>query len=73
MTVPRDAFYTSERIQAALIALRGLLSRNPCAAQFGAETLAGLLYAEGYFSHRLNVQEVEWALEVLRVEGEVIP
>jgi hypothetical protein len=73
LIAPQGKFYSNSGSQELLIALRGLLSRNPSAAQFSAETLAGLLYAEGYFPRRLNVQEVECALDVLRVEGEVLP
>ena len=72
MIAPQNAFYTRDRAQEALIALRGLLSRNPCAAQFDAETLAKLMYAEGYLSRRIEVHEVEGVLEALIVEGEIL-
>lgn len=72
MDAPQDGFYTDDRTQEALIALRGLLSRNQCASHFGPETLSELLYAEGNLSRRMDAFEVEYALEALRVEGEVL-
>jgi hypothetical protein len=72
MVAPRDRFYINERTQEDLVALRVLLSRNPCAARFGAEILSELLYAERYLLHRMDVCEVECLLEALRVEGEVL-
>ena len=73
MIAPRDGFYSNVRTQEPLIALRGLLSRNPCAAQVGPETLLDLLYEEGYLSRNIAVHELECALEALRIEGEVRP
>ena len=58
--------------QALLIALRAFLSRNPCAGSFGPETLSELLYKEHYLSRPVAGYEVEGAVEVLRVEGEVL-
>ena len=72
MIAPRNGFYSTGRTQEALIALRVLLSQNPCAIRFGPETLSDLIYTEGCISRRMAVQEVEWALEALRVEGEVL-
>jgi hypothetical protein len=59
-------------VQGTLVAFRELLSRNPCAAQFGSETLAELLHAEGYLHRRPLESLVEAALEALLVEGEVL-
>jgi hypothetical protein len=72
LIAPQVAFYPSDRTQDALLALRELFSRNPCAAQFDAETLAKLLYMEGYLSHRIEVYQVEGALEALIVKGEIL-
>ena len=72
MIAPQNTVYTRDRAQEALIALRGLLSRNPCAAQFDAATLAKLIYVEGYLSHPIDAYEVEVALEALMVEDEVL-
>ncbi len=58
--------------QALLIALRALLSKNPCAGDFGSETLSELLYKEHYLSRPVAGYEVEGAVEVLRIEGEVL-
>jgi hypothetical protein len=55
-----------------LIALRAFLSRNPCAGAFGAETLSELLYKEHYLSRPVAGYQVEGAVEVLRIEGEVL-
>ena len=55
-----------------LIAVRELLSRDPCAISFGIEALAEQLYKERYLSYRAAAHEVECAIEVLRVEGEVL-
>ncbi len=72
MITPQDAFYTSDRTQGALLALRELFSRNPCAARFGADTLSELLYKDRYLRRRVDASEVECVLEVLRVEGQVL-
>ncbi len=58
--------------QELLIAMRAFFSRNPCAASFGPETLSELLYKEHYLSFPAAGYEVEGAVEVLRVEGEVL-
>lgn len=57
---------------AVLLAVREFLSRNPCAARFGAETISRLLYEDRYLSYCAAVHEVEYALEALFVEGEVL-
>ena len=72
MTASQDAFYNSDRTQDALLALRELFSRNPCATRFGADTLSELLHEERYLRRRVDASEVECLLEVLRVEGEVL-
>jgi hypothetical protein len=69
---PPDQAYHEGRTQEALVALRGLLSQNPCAFRFGAETLSKLLYEERFLHHRVGTSEVECLLEALRVEGEVL-
>lgn len=58
--------------QTLLVALRALLSRNPCAGDFGSETLAELLYREHYLAHPVAGYEVEGAVEALTVEDEVL-
>ncbi len=72
MVAPRTRFYSNDRTQLTLVALRELLARNPCSVRFGAETLAELLYAEGYLPHRVETSEIECLIEALRVEGEVL-
>lgn len=54
------------------VALRELLGTNRIAGSFSYETLAELLYAEGYISRRVETHEVECALEALSVEGELL-
>lgn len=67
-----DPLYPTGRTQEVLVALRGLLSRNPSAAHFGAESLSELLYQERFLSYRADPAELEPAIEALRVEGEVL-
>jgi hypothetical protein len=55
-----------------LTTVRELLSRNPCATHFGAETISKLLYEERYLSYRVALHEVEGVLEALRIDGEVM-
>jgi hypothetical protein len=55
----------------ALSALQVLLRRNPCAAEFGAEILAQLLYAERIAAQPLTTFEVECARTALEVEEEI--
>ena len=55
-----------------LVAVRELLGRNSCAAHCGAEMISSLLYAECYLPYSAASHEVEWALEVLCVEDEVL-
>jgi hypothetical protein len=55
------------------LALREFLHQHPEAVASGPETLAELLYERRFLPHRLEVFEVEVALEALRVEGEVLP
>ena len=55
----------------ALSALQVLLRINPCAAEFGAEILAQLLYAEQFAAQPLTTSEVECARTALEVEEEI--
>ncbi|MEW6637350.1 MAG: hypothetical protein AB1425_11140 [Actinomycetota bacterium] len=55
------------------LALRELFSRNCAAQEFGAETLAELLYHERYLDYQVCSCCIEIALEALRDErGEVL-
>lgn len=72
MTSAPRPLYPDDRMQEVLIALRGLLSRNPCAAEFGSETLSRLLCEEHLLAHRAPSHEIECAMEALCVEGEVL-
>jgi hypothetical protein len=67
-----DQVYPEGRAQEVLIALRGLLSRHPCAARFCTEQLSELLYEERYLTYRVAEYEVECALEALSFESEVL-
>ncbi len=64
--------YSSDPAQEVLVALRDLLSHNPYAAYFGAETLSDLLYEGRYLSFSAAVHEVECVLQALQIEGEVL-
>ena len=65
--------YTAADSLEVFLALRELLAKNHCAAQFSAETLTELLYAERFILRRVAAHEVEIALETLRVgDGEVL-
>jgi hypothetical protein len=55
-----------------LPALRELFSQHPTATRSGPETLARLLWVLRYLPYRPLVFEVEAALEVLSIEGEVL-
>ncbi len=66
------ALYSSDPTQEVIMALRDLLSHNPCAAYFGAEILSESLYEEHYLSSSAAVHEVEYALEALRIEEEIV-
>jgi hypothetical protein len=68
----QEAFYNSDRTQDALLTLRELFSRNPCATRFSADTLSELFHKERYLRRRVDASEVECLLEVLRVEGEAL-
>ena len=64
--------YTATDSIEVILALRELLAKNRCALEFGAETLAELLFAERLLSYRVDAHEVEAALEVLRAGDEVL-
>jgi hypothetical protein len=55
----------------ALSVLQELLRRNHCAAEFGAEILAQLLYAERIVAQPLTTSEVECARTALEIEEEI--
>jgi hypothetical protein len=55
-----------------LPALRDLFSQHPAMTQSGPEALSEALYLRHYLSYRLEPFEVEAALEVLLVDGEVL-
>jgi hypothetical protein len=69
MIAPRK--YIPDREPDALSSLRELLGRNNCAAEFGAEILAQLLYAERIAAQPLTTFEVECARTALEVEEEI--
>jgi hypothetical protein len=54
-----------------LSVLRELLRRNHCAAEFGGEILAQLLYAGRIAAQPLTTFEVECARTALEVEEEI--
>ncbi len=64
--------YPDGRTQEVLIALRALLSGNQCAVGFGPESLSDLLYQERLLPYRADASEIEFALEALRAEDEVL-
>ncbi len=55
-----------------LPAVRELISNNPEAAHYGAETVAGLLHAKRFLPGPPAIFAVEAALEALAVEYEVL-
>jgi hypothetical protein len=72
VTLPPPRIVQDDSTQELMLAMRALLSRNPCAASFGAETLVELLYLEHWLPCRVGTPEVECSLEALRIEGEVL-
>jgi hypothetical protein len=66
-----ESVYKNDPTSEVLAAVRELLSRNPCVAHFGAETISRLLYEGRHLPYRVAAHEVECVLEVLRIDDEV--
>ncbi len=67
-----ESVYKNDPTSEVLLAVRELLSRNPCATHFGAETISKLLCEERYLSYRVAAHEVEAVLGALTIDGEVL-
>lgn len=70
---PRQGYHDDNSPAPPILpALRELLGKHQRLTNCSAQTLAGLLWELRYFPWQPADHEVEAALEVLRVEGEVL-